>query len=223
MHNPEHAQWFASLGSDFMDKVSNFDYSFFGLDLGQTPTFALNWLILVPILSGATSLFVSILSMKMSPNGQQQQAGMMKGMMYGSLCFPFFLPSPCRSVSVSTGSSPTFFPVSSLSCSISSIIPKSIRRNIRPSWKKKRLSAERNGKNCRQRKLDRGEELSDEDLTEEELKKKKVKTSARTEEEEKAARAKAEEEYLTAKEINRRRLAEAVGRMRKNTAKSTPK
>ena len=51
--------------------------------------------------------------------------------------------------------------------------------------------------------------MSDEDLTEEELKKKKVKTSARTEEEEKAARAKAEEEYLTAKEINRRRLAEA--------------
>lgn len=209
MHNPEHAQWFASLGSDFMDKVSNFDYSFFGLDLGQTPTFALNWLILVPILSGATSLFVSILSMKMSPNGQQQQGGMMKGMMYGmpllSVLFAFSLP-------VGVG---IYWIISNLLSGVQSVLlnklynPEKYRAEYQAKLEEEEAKRRAEREKRRQRKLDRGEELSDEDLTEEELKKKKVKTSARTEEEEKAARAKAEEEYLTAKEINRRRLAEA--------------
>ena len=209
MHNPEHAQWFASLGSNFMDKVSNFDYSFFGLDLGQTPTFALNWLILVPILSGATSLFVSILSMKMSPNGQQQQGGMMKGMMYGmpllSVLFAFSLP-------VGVG---IYWIISNLLSGVQSVLlnklynPEKYKAEYQAKLEEEEAKRRAEREKRRQRKLDRGEELSDEDLTEEELKKKKVKTSARTEEEEKAARAKAEEEYLTAKEINRRRLAEA--------------
>ena len=209
MHNPEHVQWFASLGFDFMDKVSNFDYSFFGLDLGQTPTFALNWLILVPILSGATSLFVSILSMKMSPNGQQQQGGMMKGMMYGmpllSVLFAFSLP-------VGVG---IYWIISNLLSGVQSVLlnklynPEKYKAEYQAKLEEEEAKRRAEREKRRQRKLDRGEELSDEDLTEEELKKKKVKTSARTEEEEKAARAKAEEEYLTAKEINRRRLAEA--------------
>lgn len=215
MQNPEHAQWFASLGADFVEKVSNFDYTLFGLDLGQVPTWGLNWLLLVPLLSGATSLLVSVLSMKMNPATQQQTGGMMKFMMYG---MPLMSVWIAFSVPVGVG---IYWIVSNILSGVQSVLlhklynPEKFKaeyeEKMRQEEEKRRLEREKR----RQRKLERGEELSDDDLDEEELSRKKEqerkakRTSARTEEEEKAAREKAEEEYISAKEMNRRRLAEA--------------
>lgn len=214
MQNPEHAQWFASLGADFVDKVSHFDYTLFGLDLGQIPVFGWNWLILVPILSGVTSLLVSIISMRMSPSGQQQQGGMMKAMMY---LMPLMSVWIAFSVPVGVG---IYWIVSNVLSGVQSVVlfklynPEKYKAEyeakLQEEEERKRLERQKR----RQRKLDRGEELTDDDLDEEELRRKqeqekKSKRAARSADEEEAARRRAEEEYLTAKEINRRRLAEA--------------
>ena len=42
---------FASIGGDFVNQIQSFDFTFFGLDLGTTPTFALNVFLLIPLLS----------------------------------------------------------------------------------------------------------------------------------------------------------------------------
>ena len=55
---------FSSIGGDFVSQIQNFDFTFFGLDLGTTPNFALNLFLLIPILSGLTSFLMSWLSMK---------------------------------------------------------------------------------------------------------------------------------------------------------------
>lgn len=55
---------FSSIGGNFVSQIQNFDFTFFGLDLGATPTFALNVLLLIPILSGLSSFAMSWLSMK---------------------------------------------------------------------------------------------------------------------------------------------------------------
>lgn len=55
---------FSSIGGDFVSQIQNFDFTFFGLDLGTTPSFALNLFLLIPILSGLTSFLMSWLSMK---------------------------------------------------------------------------------------------------------------------------------------------------------------
>ena len=55
---------FSSIGGDFVSQIQNFDFTFFGLDLGVTPTFALNVFLLIPSLSGISSFLMSWLSMK---------------------------------------------------------------------------------------------------------------------------------------------------------------
>lgn len=204
------AGWFAELGSDFIEKVAGFDYTLFGLDMGLIPTFAWNWLLLVPILSGLTSLAVSVISMKMNPAGQQQQQGnMMKIMMYMmplmSVFFTFSLP-------VGVG---IYWIVSNVLSGVQSVLlhklysPEKYKAEYQAKLEEEEAKRRQDREKRRRKKLERGEELEDEDLSEEELKAKNAQTSARSPEEDKQAREKAEEEYLTAKEINRRRLAEA--------------
>lgn len=75
---------FAVLGPDFVDKVAGFNQSFLGLDLSQVPTIAINALILIPIISGVTSLLLSRVSMKMTAataGDNPAMGGMSKGMM----------------------------------------------------------------------------------------------------------------------------------------------
>ena len=73
---------FSSIGGDFVSQIQNFDFTFFGLDLGFTPTFALNVFLLIPILSGISSFLMSWLSMKNNamPN-DGASAGMNRSMM----------------------------------------------------------------------------------------------------------------------------------------------
>ncbi len=75
----------SELGTETLEKIRDFDLNFLGINLGETPTFALNLLILIPILSGLTSLLISLVSMRNMKNQspeQQQAAGMTKGMMF---------------------------------------------------------------------------------------------------------------------------------------------
>ena len=84
---------------DMMERIKDFPIIFMGFNMGEIPSFqSLLWLI--PIISGVTSLLVSIISMRQqAQNGmaEQQGMGMMKGMMYimpiFSTWIAFSLPS----------------------------------------------------------------------------------------------------------------------------------
>lgn len=74
---------FSALGSDFIHSINQFSLEFLGIfNLGQVPQFAFNILILIPIISGIASYFMSVISMKNSSATQPEAgAGVMKGMM----------------------------------------------------------------------------------------------------------------------------------------------
>ena len=85
---------FAELGTETLDKMRSIDLNFLGINLGEQPTWALNLLFLVPIVSGLTALLVSIVSMKTTANAspeQQQAQGMTKGMMVIMPVMSFFI------------------------------------------------------------------------------------------------------------------------------------
>lgn len=78
---PEFAQQW---GQGFADKIAKFDQSFLGLDLSQTPSLRLEWLLLIPIISGITAFLLSRITMKMTAaTGGDNAAvnGMSKSMM----------------------------------------------------------------------------------------------------------------------------------------------
>lgn len=70
--------------ADVLEKIQHFQLNFLGINLGQNPSWT--WpIMLVPIISGVTSLIVSIISMhyqKKNAVTEQSNMGMMKGMMY---------------------------------------------------------------------------------------------------------------------------------------------
>lgn len=86
-------------GQDLLDRLANFDLTFFGLNFAQTPHWGLNLLVLIPIISGLTSFLLSLQSMHNMKIQQQDQAGggMMKSMMYimplFSVFFAFSVPA----------------------------------------------------------------------------------------------------------------------------------
>ncbi len=90
---------FSSLGSGFVDKVTNFNYSFLGLPVGDVPTFA-SILVLIPIISFIANLGLTIYtqykSKKTNPSAQQMGAGM-NAMLYimpiFSAVFAFQVPA----------------------------------------------------------------------------------------------------------------------------------
>lgn len=70
--------------ADLIQQIQNFDFSFLGLNLGTTPTWGFNATIIIPLLSGITSLAMSLMTLqnqKKTGTGQQQGMGAMKGMM----------------------------------------------------------------------------------------------------------------------------------------------
>ena len=79
----QNSQAFQELGSDFVNQILNFDFTFFGIDLGASPQLALDPLILIPILSGVSSFVLSQISMKMSSatTGENSMKGMNTTMM----------------------------------------------------------------------------------------------------------------------------------------------
>lgn len=85
--------FFSLLGTSAITQIMNLDYSFLGMDLTLRPTTSMltgmfkgqfNPVVLIPILSGITSLFMSIYTQKTTAaatGGDDPTAGMMKGMM----------------------------------------------------------------------------------------------------------------------------------------------
>ena len=77
--NPEA---YSALGQDFINAVQSFDLNFLGINLGETPSLALNIMVLIPILSGVTAFLSSWIAMKNSPTPMEGPgAGTMKTMM----------------------------------------------------------------------------------------------------------------------------------------------
>ena len=99
IQNPETVGLFSSISSDVISQIQGFDYTLFGLYLGQIPTWK-SVLVLIPILSGVTALLSSIIMQKMqsksNPSAAQMQ-GSMKTMLYlmplMSVYLGFILPA----------------------------------------------------------------------------------------------------------------------------------
>lgn len=206
VQNPETYGWFSSIAPDVLDKITNFDYSLFGLDLGLTPSFGWNLLALVPILAGITSLAVSILSMKLSPTGEQSAGGMMKGMMY---FMPLMSVWIAFSMPVGVG---IYWIISNLLAGAQSVI---LHYMYNPAKYREEYEAQLREEEARkkqereQRKKKRTEAAGAEEEDEESPRPKKKKKPAGEEPAEEGPKRDPQAEYLTAKEINRRRLAEA--------------
>ncbi len=88
----ENPELFTELGTDFISKVEALKLTFLGIDLTQTPTFALNILILVPILAGVTTVIQTLIMTKLSPMSAlgSSMPGMNVTMYATSAMFVFF-------------------------------------------------------------------------------------------------------------------------------------
>ncbi len=82
----EEPEIFSAIDADIITKISEFDMTFFGLDLGKVPQFSLtfeggfNWYLLIPILCGVFQLGMTFYMQKSNPNNQG--AGAMNIMLY---------------------------------------------------------------------------------------------------------------------------------------------
>lgn len=89
----------SAVGQGTYDKLLSIDTDLFGvINLGETPTWALNWLFLIPVFSLITALLSSIITMKMTPQNNEAQGkgctyGMMFGMPFMSAYFSFLVPA----------------------------------------------------------------------------------------------------------------------------------
>ena len=171
------------IDSGIVDSVLNFDYSLFGLDLSAVPTWAFNWLLLVPILSGVTAFLSSMVSMKMNPaTSEQAGAGSLKVMMY---IMPLFSVWICFSFPVGVG---IYWIISNLLSALQSVI---LYKIYSPERFKKELEEKM--------------QAEAEKKKEERAQRKKMKAKENGEK----LDPETEKMLLTEKEINRKRLAEA--------------
>ena len=88
----------AGVGQSVYDKMSSLDLNLFGMDLGATPTWAWNLLLLIPIFSLITAMGSFYISMKMTQDASNTQSkGCMFGMVFGmpllSAYFSFVVPA----------------------------------------------------------------------------------------------------------------------------------
>ncbi len=182
--NGGEAEAFAELGADVIEKIQNFDLTFLGMNLGAVPGWAFP-LILIPIISGLTSLGLSLFSQKTGTAAaeagtQQQGGGMMKGMMY---IMPLISLIFTTQVPIGVGLYWIFSNVFSFLQTI--FLHKKF--NVRKIVEQMRLEEEEQKRIQKEKKA----ELQ-----------KKIAEGAELSKEEKA-------QTMTAKEINRQKLAEA--------------
>ena len=186
---------FQFLGEDLVAQLSTFDFNFLGMNLGEIPTFGLNLLLLIPILSGVTNLVYSFYTQKVNekitPPQAGQTAGMMKSMM---IVMPLFSVFFAFQVPAGVG---FYWLVSNLmmfgqSVALNKIYDpeKFLEEAKKRDEEEKRLAEE----DRKRRRL----EAREEQIARQENKKK-----------EKAAPKEKEEGELSEKEKNRRKLAEA--------------
>ena len=182
-----HMDKLAEIVPEYMDKIQSMNMDFFGMNLGEQPTWAWNMLILIPILSGLTALISSFITTKFSSaNMEGQGTGMMKGMM---------LLMPIMSVWISF-SVPAGVGLYWIFSNIISVIQTVVMHKI---YDPQKIAAEQAA----------AEEQRKEDERQARIEAKKEAQKARQE-------GRADEigdEGLSQKEINKRKIAEARRRM----------
>lgn len=82
VQNPANASVFASIDSGLMSTMQSMNLNCFGLDMTATPHFGFHPLVLIPILSGATALLMSVITMKNTPGADAGANATSKSMMY---------------------------------------------------------------------------------------------------------------------------------------------
>ncbi len=89
----------AGIGAEAFEKMHSLDLNLFGvINLGEIPTWAFNWLFLIPVFSLLTALLSSVISMKMTQTSSDAQGkgcsyAMMFGMPFMSAYFSFLVPA----------------------------------------------------------------------------------------------------------------------------------
>ena len=209
---------FMSLGSDFVQKIQDFNFVFLGIDLSEVPTMAPNLLILIPILSGLTAILISMQSIhqqKLTMGENAAGSGMTKGMMLFmpvmSLVIAFQVPAGVGMYWIFTN---IFSFVQGLLLD-KYYNPREMAEKARAEAEARREEERRQKREAKQKLRESLSEAERQKLDEQE-KAKKERNRARREAAEAAAAQKAAkvdaellEKALSEKEKNRRKLAEA--------------
>lgn len=80
---------FSSIGAEYIEKITNLNLNFFGIDLTGMPQWGMNLGILIPIISAVATLAYSLISMKVQGNSAGNSST--KTMMFIMPIFSFFI------------------------------------------------------------------------------------------------------------------------------------
>lgn len=92
---------FSALGTDVISKIQDLDLYFLGINLGDTPTMAFNMLLLIPILSFASQMLMTVISFRNNSTGADNPS--MAGMKATMYMMPFLSAWICFSVPAGVG------------------------------------------------------------------------------------------------------------------------
>lgn len=202
-------QLYASLLTEQqITQITNLDMTFLGIDLSAVPTLAFNMLLLIPLLSGLTSFLISIQSMKQTETTGGEGGNSMKTMMYIMPLFSLFF---CFQVPAGVG---LYWVISNVFSYFQSLYlnkrfnPKEMAEKIKAEQEalaeQERQQKLENRRKARQELADYQAETEAAQKAAKERKNKNVKI-----EQPEAPDEETIQKALTAKEINRRKLAAA--------------
>lgn len=164
---------FQALGSDAVNKIQTMDINFMGINLGDTPTFALNLLLLIPLLSFASSMLMTWLSMKNNDVGDNPMA---KSMMATMFMMPFFSAWICFSVPAGVG---LYWTVSNLLSIVQMLILRRFYNPQEMAAKAKAESERRLQEEKERRAKERQDQKSGKALSQKELNRQKLAEARR--------------------------------------------
>lgn len=130
---------FEALGADIVSKIQNFDMYFLGINLGDTPTMAFNALLLIPILSFASQMLMTVISFRNNNTGSDNPS--MAGMKATMYMMPFLSAWICFSVPAGVG---MYWIVSSVLSLLQMVILNKFY-NPKEMAEKARIESERRG------------------------------------------------------------------------------
>lgn len=193
---------------DQITRISDLNMTFLGIDLSAIPTMAFNALLLIPILSGLTSFLISWQSMKNNAATTSDSAGSMKTMMYIMPLFSLFF---CFQVPAGVG---LYWVISNVFSYLQSVI---LHKKYNPQEMAAKIKAEQEAlaEQERQQKIENRKKARQEIAeykAEAEAAQKASKDRKNKDVEISQPEAPDEEtmqKALTAKELNRRKLAAA--------------
>lgn len=170
---------FSEIGSGFVEGIQNLNLTFFGLDLTAIPELAFNIMIIIPILSGITSLLMSLISMRNTSAASGNAAGGKMTMWMMMLMMPIFSVMISLRVPAGVG---LYWIYSNVIGAIQSLLllkfynPKEMAEKARKEYEEQQAIARKERIEAKKRAKESGEET---------------------------------EKSLSQKELNRRKLAEA--------------